>query len=224
MPTPGAVGLIIETIAQARGDHTSSASTSAAPRPTSSPSSRSVFNRTVSANLGHVATRSRTCWPRPGCANILRWVPFPVDEVRPAQPDQEQDDPPDDDSRRRSRSWSSSRRSRARRCAWRSSSTRRWPSGSRACSRSAPSPTPSSRRQSGATLVNLADLDLLVGSGGVLSHAPRRVQSAFMMIDAFLPECVTELAVDSIFMMPQLGRARRPCTSRRRRRCSTATA
>jgi hypothetical protein len=39
----------------------------------------------------------------------------------------------------------------------------------------------------------------------VLSHAPRRVQSALMMIDAFLPEFVTELAVDSIFMMPHLG-------------------
>jgi hypothetical protein len=59
--------------------------------------------------------------------------------------------------------------------------------------------------ESGATLVNLADLNLLVGSGGVLSHAPRRVQAALMMIDAFLPEFVTELAVDSIFMMPQLG-------------------
>jgi hypothetical protein len=59
--------------------------------------------------------------------------------------------------------------------------------------------------ESGATLVNLANLDLLVGSGGVLSHAPRRQQSALMMIDAFLPEGFTELAVDSIFMMPQLG-------------------
>jgi hypothetical protein len=39
----------------------------------------------------------------------------------------------------------------------------------------------------------------------VLSHAPRRVQAALMMLDAFLPEGVTELAVDSIFMMPQLG-------------------
>ncbi len=48
-------------------------------------------------------------------------------------------------------------------------------------------------------------LDLLVGSGGVLSHAPRRVQAMLMMIDAFLPEGVTELAVDSIFMMPHLG-------------------
>jgi len=44
-----------------------------------------------------------------------------------------------------------------------------------------------------------------VGSGGVLSHAPRRVQAAAMMIDAFLPEGLTHLAVDSIFMAPQLG-------------------
>jgi uncharacterized membrane protein len=57
----------------------------------------------------------------------------------------------------------------------------------------------------GETLVNMMDLDLLVGSGGVLSHAPRRHQSARMMIDAFLPEGITQLAVDSIFMMPQLG-------------------
>src|SRR5262245_11885436 len=59
--------------------------------------------------------------------------------------------------------------------------------------------------ESGASLVNLRDLGLLVGSGGVLSHAPRRVQAALMMVDAFLPEGLTQLAVDSIFMAPQLG-------------------
>jgi len=48
-------------------------------------------------------------------------------------------------------------------------------------------------------------LNMLIGSGGVLSHAPRRQQSALMMIDAFMPEGATRLAVDSIFMMPQLG-------------------
>ncbi|MFQ6009486.1 MAG: glutamate mutase L, partial [Candidatus Zixiibacteriota bacterium] len=48
-------------------------------------------------------------------------------------------------------------------------------------------------------------LDMLIGSGGVLSHAPRRQQAALMLIDAFQPEGVTRLAVDSIFMMPQLG-------------------
>jgi hypothetical protein len=58
---------------------------------------------------------------------------------------------------------------------------------------------------SGASIVNMMTLNMLIGSGGVLSHAPRRQQSALMMIDAFLPEGITRLAVDSIFMMPQLG-------------------
>ncbi|MAZ60701.1 MAG: methylaspartate mutase [Candidatus Marinimicrobia bacterium] len=58
---------------------------------------------------------------------------------------------------------------------------------------------------SGETLVNMNDLDMIVGSGGVLSHAPRREQAYRMLVDAFLPEGVTEIAVDSIFMMPQLG-------------------
>jgi hypothetical protein len=55
------------------------------------------------------------------------------------------------------------------------------------------------------TIVDMMALDLLIGSGGVLSHAPRRNQAAMMLIDAFLPEGVTRLGVDSIFMMPQLG-------------------
>ena len=62
-----------------------------------------------------------------------------------------------------------------------------------------------SQSETGTTLVNMSALDLIVGSGGVLSHAPRRHQSMLMMIDAFEPEGVTHLAVDSIFMMPQLG-------------------
>jgi hypothetical protein len=57
----------------------------------------------------------------------------------------------------------------------------------------------------GGTFIKMMELDLLVGSGGVLSHAPRRNQSMHMMIDAFLPEGFTQLGVDSIFMMPHLG-------------------
>ncbi|MBI5835117.1 MAG: glutamate mutase L [Armatimonadetes bacterium] len=57
----------------------------------------------------------------------------------------------------------------------------------------------------GGTLVNLMNLGLIIGSGGCLSHAPRRAESALMMLDAFQPEGFTELAVDSIFMMPHLG-------------------
>jgi hypothetical protein len=46
---------------------------------------------------------------------------------------------------------------------------------------------------------------MLIGSGGVLSHAPRRQQTALMMMDSYAPEGITQLTVDSIFMMPQLG-------------------
>jgi len=62
-----------------------------------------------------------------------------------------------------------------------------------------------SQGESGASLVDMLALDMIVGSGGVLSHAPHRGQSALMMMDAYQPEGITMLAVDSIFMMPQLG-------------------
>lgn len=54
-------------------------------------------------------------------------------------------------------------------------------------------------------LVDLMKLDLVIGSGGVLSHAPDRLSAALMMLDGFGLQGVTELAVDSIFMMPHLG-------------------
>jgi uncharacterized protein (TIGR01319 family) len=57
----------------------------------------------------------------------------------------------------------------------------------------------------GATLVDMLKLDMIIGSGGVLSHAPNRAQSALMMLDAYQPEGITLLTVDSIFMMPHLG-------------------
>ena len=62
-----------------------------------------------------------------------------------------------------------------------------------------------SQDQSGGSLVNMMALDMVIGSGGVLSHAPNRAQSALMMMDAYQPEGVTMLTVDSIFMMPHLG-------------------
>jgi hypothetical protein len=55
------------------------------------------------------------------------------------------------------------------------------------------------------TLIEMNKLDLIIGSGGVLSHAPRRSQAMMMMIDAFQPHGTTMIAVDSIFMMPHLG-------------------
>ena len=61
------------------------------------------------------------------------------------------------------------------------------------------------QKMTGETIVDLKKLDLIVGSGGVLSHAPRRSQAMRMIIDSFQPKGITQIAVDSIFMMPQLG-------------------
>lgn len=51
-------------------------------------------------------------------------------------------------------------------------------------------------------------VDLLVGSGGPLAHAPRREQAAAILLDACRPLGVTELAVDSVFVLPHLGALR----------------
>lgn len=54
-------------------------------------------------------------------------------------------------------------------------------------------------------LVDMMKLDMVIGSGGVLSHAPNRVSAALMMLDGFGLEGLTQISVDSIFMMPHLG-------------------
>lgn len=61
------------------------------------------------------------------------------------------------------------------------------------------------QQAAGQTLIKMMELDIVIGSGGVLSHAPKRAQSALMMMDAYQPEGVTMLTVDSIFMTPHLG-------------------
>jgi len=55
------------------------------------------------------------------------------------------------------------------------------------------------------TYIDMLKVNWLAGTGGLLSHAPRRTQSALMLIDAFQPEGVTRIAQDSVFMMPHLG-------------------
>jgi hypothetical protein len=55
------------------------------------------------------------------------------------------------------------------------------------------------------TYINMMKVHVIGGTGGLLSHAPRRVQSALILIDAFQPEGITKLIQDSVFMMPHLG-------------------
>jgi uncharacterized protein (TIGR01319 family) len=53
--------------------------------------------------------------------------------------------------------------------------------------------------------VKMMDIDICAGTGGLLSHAPRRVQSMFILSDAWQVEGVTRMFQDSVFMMPHLG-------------------
>ncbi|MFH0849035.1 MAG: glutamate mutase L, partial [archaeon] len=55
------------------------------------------------------------------------------------------------------------------------------------------------------TYIDMLHVDMIAGTGGLLSHAPRRSQSALLLTDGFMPEGLTNLAQDSVFMMPHLG-------------------
>lgn len=56
-----------------------------------------------------------------------------------------------------------------------------------------------------ATYIDMMKIGIISGTGGLLSHAPRRAQSLLVLTDAFLPEGVTKIYQDSVFMMPHLG-------------------
>jgi uncharacterized protein (TIGR01319 family) len=208
MPTPGAVGLIIESIARRDrmavvGVDIGGATTDVFSVFRLRGTAETVFNRTVSANLGMSYSVSNVL-AEAGIENILRWVPFGVDEgelrnriknkmIRPTTIPQTLEDLVVEQALCREALRLSFDQHRALAVGLKGRQQAR--DISEAFDQSA----------SGASLVNLGDLGLLVGSGGALSHAPRRQQAMLMMIDAFLPEGVTALAVDSIFMTPQLG-------------------
>src|SRR5215831_2332444 len=202
MPTPGAVGIIIEKVAKRDGVAVVGVDIGGATTDVFSVF-QGVFNRTVSANLGMSYSVSNVM-AEAGIENILRWVPFEVDEVdlrnriknkmiRPTTIPQTLEDLVIEQAIAREALRLAFEQHRMLATTLKGVQTERTISDIMAQS------------QSGASLVDLLDLGLLVGSGGVLSHAPRRVQAAAMMVDAFLPEGLTHLAVDSIFMAPQLG-------------------
>ena len=78
MPTPGAVGSILRTIAEQQGIHAVGVDIGGATTDVFSVFD-GTFNRTVSANLGLSYSISNVC-AEAGMANILRWVHFDMDE------------------------------------------------------------------------------------------------------------------------------------------------
>jgi len=202
MPTPAAVGWIIQTIARNQGINVIGVDIGGATTDVFSVFGE-VFNRTVSANLGLSYSISNVL-AEAGLANILRWVPFDVDEthlrdtiknkmIRPTTIPHTLEELKIEQAIARE----------ALRLAF--IQHKSLAVGLKGVQRTRTISESFDESMSGQTIINMATLDLLVGSGGVLSHAPRRSQSMLMMVDAFQPVGVTRLAVDSIFMMPHLG-------------------
>ncbi|MBI2252629.1 MAG: glutamate mutase L, partial [Armatimonadetes bacterium] len=162
-----------------------------------------IFNRTVSANYGMSYSISNV-FADAGLNNIMRWVPFEIDErelrnriknkmIRPTTIPLLQEELIIEQAIAREALRLSFEQHKL------------LATGLKGVQQERTIADAFDQKISGETLVDLMNLNMLIGSGGVLSHAPRRVQSALMMIDAFLPEGITQLTVDSIFMMPQLG-------------------
>jgi uncharacterized protein (TIGR01319 family) len=161
------------------------------------------FNRTVSANLG-LSYSVGNVVAEAGAANIRRWIPIAVDEddlrnrlrnkmIRPTTIPQTVDDLLIEQAVARE----------ALRLALLHHGA--LASGLKGVQQARTMADLFTQASAGETLVNMMSLGLIIGSGGILSHAPRRQQAAMMLVDAFEPQGVTRLAVDSIFMMPQLG-------------------
>ncbi|MBM3460023.1 MAG: methylaspartate mutase, partial [Armatimonadetes bacterium] len=202
MATPNAVGKLIEEIAQRERINVLAVDIGGATTDVFSVFA-GIYNRTVSANLG-MSYSICNVLTEAGVDNIARWIPFPLERaelrnrlrnkmIRPTTIPYTLEDLLIEQavSREALRLALDHHKSLAR--------------GLTGVQQERSVGDLFEQRGGGETLVKMLDLNLIIGSGGVLSHAPRREQSALMMMDAYQPEGVTELAVDSIFMMPQLG-------------------
>lgn len=202
MSTPNAVGKMVQTVAQEKGINILAVDIGGATTDVFSVFN-GVYNRTVSANLG-MSYSVCNVLAEAGTENIRRWAPFEVDEasvrnslrnkmVRPTTIPQTMRDLRIEQAVARE----------ALRLAFEHHKTLARSLKGVQTVRTIGEIL--DQKETGETLVDMMALDMIVGSGGVLSHAPRRAEAAYMMLDAYQPEGVTLLAVDSIFMMPQLG-------------------
>jgi uncharacterized protein (TIGR01319 family) len=201
MPTPGAVGLIMKRIADERGIQVVGVDIGGATTDVFSVF-QGIFNRTVSANLGMSYSISNVV-TEAGLENVLRWIPFDMDQrelmnrvknkmIRPTSIPQLLEELIFEQAVAREALRLSFEQHKNLAVGLKGVQKERTISDV-------------FEQNGNDSLVNLMGLNMLIGSGGVLSHAPRRNQTAMMLMDAFLPEGVTQLTVDSIFMMPQLG-------------------
>lgn len=207
MPTPAAVGDMVMRFAENEKREVLCADIGGATTDVFSVctdrSGERVFHRTVSANLGMSYSVANVLLET-GAKNISRWLPYQLDEsdlrdrlrnkmIRPTSIPQTMEDLFLEQAVCREALNLSLRHHRSLAVGL---------SGAQQKRGIADIFSQASNRYE---LLNLMRLDVVIGSGGVLSHAPHRLQAALMMLDGFALQGVTELTVDSIFMMPHLG-------------------
>ena len=203
MPTPAAVGSIMETIAKRDSINIVGVDIGGATTDVFSVLD-GVFNRTVSANFGMSYSFSNV-YAEAGHEQVMRWVPFSLDErelrnriknkmIRPTSIPYLLEELILEQAMARE----------ALRLSF--DQHKSLVTGLKGVQKKSDlSALFGLGDEESDTLIDMRKVNMLIGSGGVLSHAPRRHQTAMMLIDSFLPEGVTTLTVDSIFMMPQLG-------------------
>lgn len=202
MPTPGAVGNILQTIADEQKINVVGVDIGGATTDVFSVFD-GTFNRTVSANLGMSYSISNVC-AETGMDNILRWVHLDMDEkelrnrvknkmIRPTTIPQSKE----------ALIFEQAVAREALRLAYQQH--KEFATTLKGVQQQRTVGDTFTQAAGGLTIVDNMKLNLLVASGGVLSHAPKMHQTAMMLIDAFQPEGITTLAKDSIFMMPHLG-------------------
>jgi uncharacterized protein (TIGR01319 family) len=202
MPTPAAVGKLIQTIGEQRGITVIGVDIGGATTDVFSYFQK-VFNRTVSANYGLSYSVSNVLADA-GIDNIARWVPFSfeADRLRNVVKNK-MIRPTTIPATLEALMIEQAIGREALRMSF--AQHRSLAVGLKGVQQQRTIAEAFEQTRTGETLINMMDLDLFVGSGGILSHAPRRAQAALMIMDSFQPEGFTQLAVDSIFMMPHLG-------------------
>jgi len=202
MSTPAAVGSVVETHARESGRQVLAVDIGGATTDVFSVFA-GVFNRTVSANLG-MSYSAGNVLLEAGARKIARWLPFDFDEgtlrdllrnkmIRPTTIPETREELIIEQAVARE----------ALRLAF--GHHKELATGLKGVHLERNIDEAFSTKAAGDSIVDMPGLDLVIGSGGVLSHAPDRRSAALMMLDAFELEGITEIAVDSVFMMPHLG-------------------
>jgi len=202
MPTPAGEGKMFRTLAEMREVNVIGVGLGGATTNVYSVYDRK-FVRTVSANLG-MSYSICNVLKEAGIKNIMRWLPFEMDEVvvrnrlrnkmiRPTIIPQLIDALVLEHAvaREALRLGFAHHKSLAR--------------GLRGIQRQRDVSDLFEQSMEEESYIDMMRISIIAGTGGLLSHAPRRAQTALILTDAFQPEGVTKLAQDSVFMMPHLG-------------------